>query len=535
MGEDSRDAGTAVPWWQGAVIYQIYPRSFQDSNGDGVGDLAGIIRRLSYVAALGVDAVWLSPVFRSPMADFGYDVSDHCAIDPLFGTLAEMDALLARAHALGLRVLLDLVLPHTSDRHPWFAESRQSRTGPKADWYLWGDPKPDGTPPNNWQSVFAGPAWTWDAQRQQYYFHHFLPQQPQLNLHQAEVQEAQLAVARFWCARGVDGFRLDAINFAMGDPGLADNPPAPPGRPRTRPADYQLWRHNQAHPDIPAFLGRLRALCDDAGAGFLMGEVAGPDPRAALRAYTAGGRPLSSAYGFAFLHAPQLTPLTVAEALADWPSGDGSGWPSWAFSNHDAPRWVSRWAPEGPARAPFSRLVMALFLALRGNPILYQGEELGLTQVSVPFDRLRDPEAIANWPLSLGRDGARTPMPWEAAAPGLGFSAAEPWLPCGSDHAALAVDRQEADAASLLHLTRRLVAFRRGEPALRLGALGDIRAEGDLLSFVRTGPGADRLLCRFNFAPCLLAAGAAAPLAFGVNGADGSGWLPAFGAEICRL
>jgi alpha-glucosidase len=527
-------AGVTAPWWQGAVIYQIYPRSFQDSTGDGVGDLPGITRRLGHVASLGVDAIWLSPFFTSPMADFGYDIADYRAVDPVFGTLADFDALVARAHALGLKVIIDQVYSHTSDRHAWFRASRASRANPWADWYVWADPKPDGSPPTNWQSVFGGPAWTWDARRQQYYMHNFLKEQPQLNGHHPQVQAALLDVARFWLDRGVDGFRMDAINFAMHSPGLEDNPPAPPGGPRTRPFDYQLRLHNQSHPNIVRFLERLRAVIDGYGAIFTVAEVGGPEPVAEMKAFTADNRRLSSAYSFAFLYADRLTPRLVADALSQWPGTAGEGWPSWAFSNHDAPRWTSRWAPE-THRGAYARMVQTLLFCLRGNAFLYQGEELGLTQVDVPFTHLKDPEAIANWPLTLSRDGARTPMPWEAQAPGLGFTSGTPWLPFGPDHDALAVDRQEADAASLLHLTRALVALRRRHPALRLGSFTPVRADDRLLVFRREYDG-ERLLCRFNFTDTPMdtptAPGPGGTLVFAVNGADGTRSLPPFAAEI---
>jgi len=485
------------PWWRGAAIYQIYPRSFADSNGDGIGDLAGITAHLDHVASLGVDGIWLSPFFTSPMADFGYDVADYRGVDPIFGTLADIDVLVARAHALGLRVIIDQVYAHSSDRHAWFGESRTDRTNPRADWYVWADAKCDGSPPNNWQSVFGGPAWTWDARRRQYYLHNFLASQPQLNLHLPAVQQALLDVARFWLARGIDGFRMDAINFAMHDPALRDNPPAPASDAvRARPFDYQRHIHNQGHPDIPAFLERLRALTDEYGARFTVAEVAGPRPERAMHAFTAGEQRLNSAYGFNFLYADRLTPALVAEALGQWPAAPGAGWPSWAFENHDAPRAVSRWT-SAEHRTAFVALKMLLLVCLRGNIFLYQGEELGLTQVDIPFDRLRDPEAIANWPLTLGRDGARTPMPWAADAPHLGFSTATPWLPTGPDHAALAVDRQAADPGSLLNLTRRLLALRKANRALAVGDLRLIEASDAILAFERITP-AQRLLCVLN-------------------------------------
>jgi len=487
----------ARPWWRGATIYQIYPRSFADSNDDGIGDLPGITARLDHVASLGVDAVWLSPFFPSPMKDFGYDVSDYRGVDPIFGTLADFDALVARAHALGLKVIIDQVYAHTSDAHGWFAESRANRDNAKADWYVWADAKPDGSPPNNWQSVFGGPAWTWDARRGQYYMHNFLSSQPQLNCHSDAVQEALLDVARFWLDRGVDGFRVDAINFAMHDPYLRDNPPAPPSNaPRTRPFDFQLHKYNQSHEDIPGFIRRLRALLDSYGATFTVAEVGGADSDREMKAFTADDRHFNSAYSFDFLYAAQLTPALVRETAERWPDAPGIGWPSWAFSNHDAPRAISRWAPPH-ARAAYARLTMLLLLCLRGDVFIYQGDELGLTQVEIGFDDLQDPEAIANWPLTLGRDGARTPLPWAADAPHGGFTAAKPWLPLGADHAALSVATQEHDPHSMLHLTRRLIALRQASDALLLGEMRVIEAAGDLLAFERAVPG-ERLLCVFN-------------------------------------
>ena len=484
-------------WWRGAVIYQIYPRSFADSNGDGIGDLAGITAHLDYVASLGVDAVWLSPFFRSPMRDFGYDVADFCDVDPIFGDLADFDALIARAHALGLKVIIDQVYSHSSDQHPWFKESRASRDNPRADWYVWADPKADGSPPNNWQSVFGGPAWTWDARRGQYYLHNFLREQPDLNFHNPEVQDAALAAARFWLDRGVDGFRLDALNFSMHDPFLRDNPPAPDtGARRTRSFDFQRHVFNQSHPAIPRFLERIRALTDSYGGRFTVAEVGGPAPEPEMHAFTQGDARLNSAYGFNFLYADRLTPALVRDAVAEWPAAPGVGWPSWAFENHDAPRALSRWTdPEH--RDAFARMKMLLLLSLRGNTFLYQGEELGLTQVDIGFADLQDPEAIANWPLTLSRDGARTPMPWLADAPALGFTSGKPWLPVGPDHPALAIDRQDQDKTSLLNLTRRLVGLRIGSPALTTGTMTVTRADEALLVFVRESE-SQSMTCAFN-------------------------------------
>lgn len=483
-------------WWRGAVLYQIYPRSFADTTGDGVGDLDGITAHLDHVASLGVGGVWLSPFFPSPMKDFGYDVADYCGVDPMFGDLAAFDRLLARAHALGLKVVIDQVWAHTSDQHPWFQASRQDRVNAHADWYVWAEAKADGTPPSNWQSVFGGPAWTWDARRGQYYMHNFLSQQPQLNLRHPAVQDALLDAARFWLDRGVDGFRLDAINFAMPDPSLRDNPALPPGGRRTRPFDFQDKLFNQSHPDLIPVLKRLRALTDSyPGDRFTVAEVPGDREAQEMLAVAAGGDRLSSAYGFLYLYADQLTADLVARGAAMWSGAEGEGWPSWAFCNHDAPRAISRWA-EGRDPRALAELLMLLLMCLRGNVFIYQGEELGLPQGEVPFERLVDPEAIANWPRTLGRDGARTPMPWRADASFAGFSTVEPWLPVDPRHPPLAVDAQEADPGSMLHATRRLTALRRTHAALRNGSL-TIQATEPLLILNREGEG-QRLMAVFN-------------------------------------
>ena len=481
-------------WWRGASIYQIYPRSFVDTNGDGVGDLPGITQKLDYVASLGVDAIWLSPFFTSPMHDFGYDVSDYRGVDPVFGTIGDFDLLVERAHALNLRLIIDQVYSHSSDQHPWFEESRSSKENPRADWYVWADPKADGSPPNNWQSVFGGPAWHWDARRGQYYFHNFLPEQPDLNLHNREVQDALLDVASFWLDRGVDGFRLDAINFAMHDPQLRDNPPATTGGKRTRPFDFQQHLFNQSHPDIVKFLERLRELTNRKGARFTLAEVGGTDALDEMHAFTKGNGRLNSAYSFDFLNADALTPSLVARVAKEWP--ENLGWPTWAFENHDAPRAISRWVGEAH-REDLARTKLLLLSALRGSIILYQGEELGLPQVDVPFERLRDPEAIANWPQTLSRDGARTPMPWRSEEPNLGFSAGEPWLPAGENHRPLSVERQEAESNSVLQFTRRCLKLRQGNDALRLGSMEIIEAGEQILVFDRTLD-EQRLRCTFN-------------------------------------
>ncbi|WP_165828968.1 alpha-amylase family glycosyl hydrolase [Caulobacter radicis] len=492
------DVSVATPaeWWRGAVIYQVYPRSYADSNDDGVGDLPGITARLEHIASLGVDGIWLSPFFASPMKDFGYDVSDYRDVDPIFGTLADFDSLIEKAHRLGVKIIIDLVFSHTSDEHDWFVQSRESRDNPYTDWYVWADAKPDGSPPSNWQSVFGGPAWTWDARRGQYYMHNFLASQPQLNLHNPKVQEALLDITRFWLERGVDGFRFDAINFSMHDPALRDNPPLPPGGKRTRPFDFQDKVHNQGHPDIPKFLSRLRALTDQYEGRFSVAEIGGDRADEEMKRFTAGNDRLNSAYSFLYLYADELKDELVRFGATSWPGHEGEGWPSWTFSNHDAPRAVSRWA-RGRDRKAFAEMGLLLLMTLRGNVFVYQGEELGLPQAEVPFERLVDPEAIANWPQTLGRDGARTPMPWTAGAVNAGFSTVEPWLPVDPAHLPLAVDAQEADPAATLHVARRLIGLRAQWPALKTGGMHLVDTNTPLLVFER-GEGEAAMLCVFN-------------------------------------
>ena len=486
--ERASDTGPE-PWWKGAVIYQVYPRSFRDTNGDGIGDLNGIIEGLDHIASLGVDAVWLSPFFTSPMDDFGYDIADYRGVDPMFGTLEDFDRLLAKAHALGLKVIIDQVYSHTSDQHDWFTESRQSKTNAKADWYVWADPKPDGSPPSNWQSVFGGAAWEWDARRGQYFLHNFLRSQPDLNVHNPEVQQALLDVAAFWLDRGVDGFRLDALNFSMHDRLLRDNPSSGvTAEEATRPFDMQRHIYNMSQPEVPVWLERIRALMNRYPGRFSVAEIGGPDPIAEMKAFTEGETRLNSAYSFDFLYAPTLTPARVRTSLGQWTGRTGEGWPSWAFSNHDAPRAVSRWASASD-RERAARSHLLVLLALRGNAFIYQGEELGLPQAEVAFEDLQDPEAIANWPKTLGRAGARTPMPWTSDAPVGGFTTGRPWLPMSPDHLPLAVAEQEASEGSMLNFVRNSLALRRDLAPLRWGDDQFLAATEGVLAFDRQHDG----------------------------------------------
>ncbi|MGQ9367296.1 alpha-amylase family glycosyl hydrolase [Azospirillum sp. ST 5-10] len=486
-------------WWRGAVIYQIYPRSFGDADGDGVGDLDGIAGRLDHVAALGVDGVWLSPFFRSPMKDFGYDVADYRAVDPLFGTLGSFDRLLDRAHGLGLKVILDMVLSHTSDRHAWFRESRAG--GGTADWYVWADAKPDGTPPNNWLSVFGGPAWTWDGRRRQYYLHNFLASQPDLNLHNPAVRDAVLGECAFWLDRGVDGFRLDVANYYLHDPRLRDNPARPPGArwpdgvPPGSPYGRQVHRYDKSQPENLEVLRHLRRLLDRYPGRMAVAEVHDDDSVARAAEYVAAPDLLHTAYNFALL-GPLAGARTVRDAVEAFGRQPGQGWPSWAFSNHDVPRVASRWGgPEAPPAA--AKLFVALLASLRGTVFLYQGEELGLPQAAVPYERLRDPYGIALWPEEVGRDGCRTPMPWRRDGLHAGFSSAEPWLPIPDEHRCRAVDVQAGDPASVLAFTRSFLAWRRERPALRLGAIRFRDTAEPVLAFER-GHDGRTLLCLFN-------------------------------------
>jgi alpha-glucosidase len=498
-------------WWRGAVIYQIYPRSFCDSNGDGIGDLPGITARLEHVAGLGVDAIWLCPFFVSPQRDFGYDVSDHTAVDPIFGTLADFDALVARAHGLGLKVLIDQVWSHTSDRHPWFLESRSGRSGAKADWYVWADPSADGTPPNNWLSVFGGGAWTWEPRRRQYFLRHFLEQQPALNLHNPAVMDALLETGRFWLERGVDGFRLDAIDFMLHDKALRSNPAAPveAGVP-AKLFGMQQHLHDMLQPEAMGLLARIRGLMDCYPGTTTLGEISSqPGAFARVLGATEGLDRLHMAY--------TLRPLRGG---FDWPTVDAllrelagigrEGWICWSFSNHDVERAVSRWNPARGTASPdpaFARLLMALQLSLRGSVCLYQGEELGLTEAELAEDDLRDPFGIAYWPEFRGRDGSRTPMPWRSDAAHAGFTEGTPWLPVPEAHRATAVEAQEADSSSLLHAFRRFLHWRRAVPALVHGSLRPVALPAPLVGFVREHEG-QRVLAVFNLSDRAVALGA---------------------------
>lgn len=490
-------------WWRGGVIYQIYPRSFQDSTGDGIGDLAGITARLPHVASLGVDAIWISPFFTSPMKDFGYDVSDYRNIDPMFGTLDDFDTLVKTAHSHGVRVMIDLVLSHSSDEHPWFKESKSSRDNDRADWYVWADAKPDGTPPNNWLSIFGGSAWTWDAKRLQYYLHNFLASQPDLNLHTPAVQDELIDTTRFWLERGVDGFRLDTINFYFADKLLRDNPALPPERrnasiaPSVNPYNHQEHIYSKNQPENLEFLKRFRALLDEYPGAAAVGEVGDAQlGMELLGQYTKDGQGVQMCYAFDFLAPERLTADRVQGVFEHLDSAAPDGWACWAFSNHDVQRHMTRWDLTDTA----ARMYTALIVSLRGSVCFYQGEELGLTEADVAFEDLQDPYGIQFWPEFKGRDGCRTPMVWEASNSNGGFSDVAPWLPVAPEHLNRSVAAQEGQEEAILAHYRRVIALRRDLPVLRGGEQTELSVNGDVLTFLRTD-GTDRVFCVFNMGP----------------------------------
>lgn len=535
-------------WWRGAVIYQIYPRSYQDSNGDGIGDLKGIAVRLPHIAALGVDAIWISPFFTSPMRDFGYDVSNYEDVDPIFGTLADFDVVMNEAHRLGIKVMIDLVLSHSSDRHPWFAESRASKDNPKSDWYVWVDAKPDGTPPNNWLSIFGGSAWAWDPTRMQYYMHNFLVSQPDLNLHNPVVQDRLLDVVRFWLDRGVDGFRLDTINFYFHDKELRDNPALEPSRrnastaPAVNPYNFQEHLYDKNRPENLAFLRRFRAVLDEYPAIAAVGEVG--DSQRGLEIvgeYTSGGDKMHMCYAFEFLAPDPLSPSRVEDVMQDFDTAAPEGWACWAFSNHDVMRHVSRWGSLVADRDAFAKQNAALILTLRGSVCLYQGEELGLTEADLAYQDLQDPYGIQFWPEFKGRDGCRTPMVWDSQVAQGGFSTVKPWLPVPVEHILRAVNVQQGDENSVLEQYRRFLAFRKEHPAFAKGSIAFWEPQGDVLLFAREYAG-ETILCVFNMgaaeADAVLPDGNWHPLTghgFTSNNYGNRIDIPAWGAYFARL
>lgn len=488
------------PWWRGAVIYQIYPRSFMDTNADGVGDIPGIVQKLDYIASLGVDAIWISPFFKSPMHDFGYDISDYRDVDPLFGTLDDFDLLIDEAHKRGIKVMIDQVLSHTSAEHEWFKESRQSRDNPKADWYVWADPNEDGTPPNNWLAIFGGSAWEWDSRRGQYYLHNFLKSQPDLNFHCEDVQNQILQEVEFWLKRGVDGLRLDAINFCFHDKQLRNNPPKSASERKARgfsednPYAFQWHTYNNTQPENLAFLQRLRNLMDKYPNTVTLGEISSDDSLATMAEYTADNDKLHMAYSFELL-ADEFSAAYIRETVGTLESRLNDGWPCWSIGNHDVPRVASRWGKEDACDA-LSIVLNAMLLSLRGSVCCYQGEELGLKEAELTFEQLQDPYGITFWPKFKGRDGCRTPMPWDSQQHA-GFSNGAPWLPVADDHKDKNVTVQQQADLSVLQAYKQFIAWRKKQPEILYGDIAFLSSHESTLAFTRSYEGST-LFAAFN-------------------------------------
>jgi alpha-glucosidase len=486
-------------WWQQGVVYQIYPRSFQDSNGDGVGDLVGIEQRLDYLEWLGVDAVWLGPVFPSPMADFGYDVADYTAVHPLFGTLDDLDRLVAACHARGMKLLLDFVPNHTSIEHPWFVDSGSSRDSARRDWYVWRDAAADGGPPNNWLSVFGGSAWEFDPLTGQYYYHAFLKEQPDLNWRNPEVRAQMSNVLRFWLDRGIDGFRIDVLWHLIKDERLRDNPQNPDHRAGDNPYHRLLPVYSTDQPGVHDVAAAMRAVADEYDERVLVGEIYLPIERL-VAYYGNDGRGVHLPFNFQLVTLPWKA-REIDRAINEYEGAlPRDGWPNWVLGNHDKARLATR---VGAAQA---RVAAVLLLTLRGTPTLYYGDELGMTDVDIPEDRLQDPQGLRLGP-NYSRDPCRTPMPWNAS-PGGAFTTGEPWLPLNRDIEQCNVETQRGDASSLLALYRRLLTLRRERPALAVGDYVPVPADGDAIAYQRVHESGDLLIAlNLGGIPCRVAIG----------------------------
>ncbi|HHP7232981.1 MAG TPA: alpha-glucosidase family protein [Xenococcaceae cyanobacterium] len=512
--EDANNQQHNGHWWQHAVIYQIYPMSFQDTTGSGVGDLNGIIARMDYIASLGIDAIWLCPIFESPMEDMGYDVTDMREIDPVFGDIKDFDRLLDIAHTFGIKVLIDGVWNHTSDQHPWFIESRKNHDNPKADWYVWADGKADGSPPNNWLSAFMGKsAWEWDEVREQYYFYNFLPSQPELNWHNPDVVAAILKRAEFWLERGIDGFRLDAVNFYVHDQQLRDNPTRPDngifpdGVDPDNPMVEHMFQYNFCRPENLEALQPIRELCDRYNDVVTLGEVTLCEDSIMLSSqYVKGEDRLHLVYNSALLIDEPITASLMRQTIEKIQANFPAGGQCWMVGNHDYGRLKSRWTGVDVNGQPypdeFYYAIAALLLSLPGALCLYQGDELGLEEAKIPKDipeaKIQDPFGQALYPFVPGRDGSRTPMPWQENQPHAGFTdGKEPWLPIPKKHFFQAVDRQNADPNSLLNSWRRLLHWRKQQPALIAGDFKLLDTKEPLLAFIREYA-EQSLLCVFN-------------------------------------
>jgi alpha-glucosidase len=472
-------------WWQRGIIYQIYPRSFQDSNADGVGDLPGIVGRLDYLQALGVDALWLSPIYPSPMADFGYDVSDYRDIDPLFGTLADFDRLVAEVHRRGLKLLLDFVPNHTSDEHPWFHEARASRDNPRRDWYIWRDPAPGGGPPNNWLSYFGGSAWQHDAATGQYYLHLFDVKQPDLNWRNPAVQQAMFDALRFWLDRGVDGFRVDVIWLMIKDDQFRDNPPNPAWKPGDHPISSLLDTYSAGRPEVHPLIAQMRRLLDSYSERLLVGEIYLPTEQLIAYYGTPEAPECHLPFNFQLILSPWRA-QQIAELIAGYDAALPPGaWPNWVLGNHDQHRIASRTGAEQ------ARVAAMLLLTLRGTPTMYYGDEIGMHDVPILPEQVQDPQG-KNIP-GASRDPERTPMQWDAN-PGASFTDASPWLPIAADYASNNVAAEDRAPSSILALYRRLIALRRAEPALALGSFRLLSGVDDVLAYIREHDGRQLLV-----------------------------------------
>jgi alpha-glucosidase len=476
-------------WWERGIIYQIYPRSFLDTDGDGVGDLRGIRSKLDYLQLLGVDAIWISPIFPSPMADFGYDISNYTDIDPVFGNLDDFDALLADAHSRGLKVILDYVPNHTSEQHPWFVESRSSRHNAKRDWYIWRDPRPDGSPPNNWLANFGGRAWEWDEKTGQYYYHAFLKEQPDLDWRNPEVQQAMLGVMRFWLDRGVDGFRVDVMHHMVKDRELRDNPPNPEWRAGLHPYRELLTTHTVDLPEVQEIVAKMRAVLEEYDDRMMVGEIYLPVERI-MAYYGASGEGAHLPFNFQLIGLPWKA-RNIAAAVERYEALLPSfGWPNWVLGNHDKPRIATR---VGAAQA---RVAAMMLLTLRGTPTMYYGDEIGMHDVPIPLERVQDPFEKNVPGLNLGRDPERTPMQWDQSA-GAGFTSGTPWLPLPEDFTAVNVAQAQRRPASILSLYKRLIEVRRAQEALSVGEFAHLPADEDLIAYVRKA-GDRRILVVLN-------------------------------------
>lgn len=491
MQEDKR-----FLWWHTAVIYQIYPRSYQDSNGDGVGDLHGILQRLDYLQWLGINTVWLSPIYPSPMADFGYDISDYTGIHPLFGSLDDFDKLLDEVHARGMKLILDFVPNHTSDKHPWFLESRSSRTNPKRDWYIWEDAGPDGAVPNNWLSVFGGSGWEWDETTRQYYYHGFLKEQPDLNWRNPEVQEAMFDAMRFWLDKGVDGFRVDVIWHMIKDKELRDNPVNPDYQPHLPTYDQLLPVYSTDQPEVHHIIRKMRAVLDEYDERLMIGEIYLPIQKLMLY-YGEDNKEAHLPFNFLLIDLPwdaQKIAAAIDQYEGALPAG---GWPNWVLGNHDRPRIASR---VGIQQA---RVAAMLLLTLRGTPTLYYGDEAGMRDVPIPFDEVQDPQGLNMPDKNLSRDPARTPMQWSSDT-NAGFTEGTPWLRLDKAYPRENVEKQAGDLYSMLFFYKRLIAFRQKEPSLLTGSYRPVYADTQAMAYIRQEENQPAFLIILNLShrPC---------------------------------